>query len=59
MFKLQEVRINILQNVIKQNDEEKAKLAAAEAKITALEAENETLKSRLDAIEARLNAGGL
>ena len=49
----------ILQNVIKQNDEEKTKLVAAEAKITALEAENVTLKARLDAIEARLNAGGL
>ena len=49
----------ILQNVIKQNDEEKTKLVAAEEKIAALEAENITLKNRLDAIEARLAAGGL
>ena len=57
--KLWAINFSATQEIDKIQQEEKTKLAAAEAKIAALEAENVTLKARLDAIEARLNAGGL
>ena len=57
--KLFALNFSATQEIDRRQQEEKTKLAAAEAKIASLEAENFTLKARLDAIEARLNAGGL
>ena len=48
------VAFSATQEIDRIQQQEKTKLATAEAKITTLEAENTTLKARLDAIEAKL-----
>jgi hypothetical protein len=48
------VAFSATQEIDRIQQQEKSKLATAEAKITSLEAENTTLKARLDAIEAKL-----